>query len=297
MLPNFLICGAPKAGTSSLHTWIAAHPDALGAIEKETYFCVDPGSHMYRPGANILQGLQGYERYFRLSKSQRPNVVLESTPAYIYYETALRYVPGLPTKPKCLFLLREPAQQIYSLFTYFQSNWSWIPHDMRFSEYLEILRSGKTAGLFRGNELAQNALINGHYVNFLLRWRDQLGPERIKVLSFDRLKDESKLLTQEVASWIGLEPSFYETYDFPRDNETYAVRNKALQRLNVAVRGVLPRGVFYSSMRAIYRRLNTQSPSKPEPESHDLVAELAQDYAESNARLRDEFGLDLPSWA
>lgn len=48
VLPNLVICGVPKAATSSLFGWIAAHPDALGTREKETYFFVDPGTHMYR---------------------------------------------------------------------------------------------------------------------------------------------------------------------------------------------------------------------------------------------------------
>lgn len=297
LLPNFLICGAPKAGTSSLHVWIADHPDALGSREKETYYCVDPGTHMYRPNANIQQGIEGYSQYFQSTPNKMPKVVVESTPAYIYYQTALRYVPDLPTAPKCLFVLREPAEQIYSLFTYFQNNWTWIPEDMRFGEYLDTLRSGQTEGLFRGNELAREALANARYVDFLVRWRERLGPERIMVRSFDTLKNDSKRLTQEVASWIGLDPAFYETYAFPRDNETYAVRNNALQRVNVALRELLPRGAAYRALRSVYRRMNTRAPTGPDAEDRALVAELKQEFAQANAILRDEFKLELPGWA
>ena len=297
VVPNFLICGAPKAGTSSLHAWLADHPEALGSTEKETYFCVDPGSHMHRPGANVSDGLEGYAQYFDLRSKSKPKILLESTPSYLYSETALRYVPDLPSAPKCLFVVREPGQQIYSLFRYFQSNWSWIPASLRFSEYLSVLRQPTDTQQFRGNELAQNALGNARYVEHLLPWRDRLGPERMMVTTFDRLKHDPKGLTQEVAAWLGLDPAFYESYRFPRENETYAVRSPALQRVNVAIRARLPKGAAYRALREIYRRFNTRPPLDPESEDRVLIERLAQEYAQANHRLREEFNLDLPGWA
>jgi len=298
MLPNFLICGAPKGGTSSLHVWIADHPDALGSVEKETYYCVDPGTHMYRPTANITGGLEGYGECFRLIQGAKPKVIFESTPAYIYYDTAIQHVPELPTKPKCLFVLREPAQQIYSLFTYFQTNWSWIPSEMSFCEYLSLLRSDSSEDcLFNGNELALNALSNARYVDFLLQWRARLGTERIMVQSFDCLKRDPKKFTKQVASWLGLDSSFYDTYHFPSNNETYAVRHNGLQRINVAMRSLVPQGAMYRSLKKLYRNLNTVKPIGPDIQTQELIRELALEYRASNERLRHEFGLDLADWA
>ena len=122
-LPNFIMAGAPKAGTSSIHTWLADHPDALGSIPKETYYFVDPGTHMYEPARNIANGLDGYRIFFRPPANSAPRVVFESTPSYLYYQTALEYLPDLETRPKFLFIVREPAAQIYSLYSYFKNNW------------------------------------------------------------------------------------------------------------------------------------------------------------------------------
>jgi len=295
--PNFLICGAPKAGTSSLHVWIADHPDALGSSEKETYFCVDPDTHMYRPKANIADGLEGYGQYFESLPGAQPKIILESTPAYIYYQTAIKHVPDLPSKPKCLFVLREPAQQIYSLFNYFQTNWSWISGDLNFGDYLKVLRKNPGKDMFNGNELASDALKNASYVDFLVQWRERLGSERIMVQSFDSFKTDPKAFTKCVASWLGLDPTFYDTYDFPSDNETYAVRNRFLQRINVIVRGLLPQGKLYQWLKNIYRSLNTRKPSGPDVDNRALVAELALEYKASNDRLRQEFDLELSDWA
>jgi hypothetical protein len=295
MLPNFIIAGAPKAGTSSLHSWIADHPDALGSIEKETYYFVDPGTHMYRKNSNIQNGLTGYEEFFAHEVGSRhPLVILESTPAYIYYESALKHIPGLSTEPKCLFVLREPSSQIFSLFQYFQNNWSWIPSDYSFEQYIEGIRSGTAR--FRGNELAENALAYGRYVDFLLNWRVELSAERMMVCSVDDLLADQKEFTKRVASWVGLDTTFYDSYDFPRENETYQPKSRWLQNLNVSVRGYLPKGHLYDAMRTAYRKLNTSRTSAASARNMEIMAELKKDFAEANRHLSDEFGIDVSNW-
>lgn len=293
-LPNFIIAGAPKAGTSSVFAWIAEHPDALGSREKETYFFVDPGTHMYRPEAHVSQGFAAYGDQFVLPAGPAPKVILESTPAYIYYRTALERIPDLPSQPRCLFILREPAAQIYSLYTYFRDNWSWIPGDMSFAEFLAAVRAGSHD--FKGNELARNALAQGRYIDYLLPWRERLGAERIMVATFDELLADQRGLTKRVAEWVGLDPAFYDDFAFPRENETYAPRNRLLQNVNVAIRGLLPKGAFYENLRGVYRRLNTRAPSGPSDAEGAEVARLRGEFTEANARLAEEFGLDLSRW-
>lgn len=297
LLPNFIICGAPKAGTSSLHQWIADHPCALGSIEKETYYFVDPGTHMYRSHAHITRGLEGYTRFFPLQPGKNPRIVLESTPAYIYYETALQHIPDLPTRPKCLFVVREPAEQIYSLFTYFQNNWTWIPKQMRFAEYVELIRRGTSPATFKGNELAAYALKYARYIDYLIRWRQRLGVDRMMVCDFTDLKNNELNLVQRIANWLGIDPDFYATYHFPRENETYTVKSNTLQKINVAVRAWLPKGKLYRSLRSVYRRFNTITSRGPNAEDQALINQLKQEFIEPNERLRQEFSLPLRDWS
>jgi hypothetical protein len=40
-LPNLVIAGAPKCGTSSLFYWLADHPQACGSTVKETFYLMD----------------------------------------------------------------------------------------------------------------------------------------------------------------------------------------------------------------------------------------------------------------
>ncbi|WDQ17482.1 sulfotransferase domain-containing protein [Rhodopirellula sp. P2] len=297
IIPNFVICGAPKAGTSSLHTWIADHPEALGSLEKETYYCVDLHTHMYRKNANISSGLKGYESFFSLKPGTKPHIILESTPAYMYYDTALTQIPDLPSNPKCLFIIREPSQQIYSLFNYFQSNWSWIPAELQFEDYLQMLRKNVGKEQFGGNELAADALKNARYITFLDRWLSKLGPDRMMVRTFDELKMHPTHFVKQIAIWLGLDPAFYDTYHFPRDNETYQVKNRLLQKLNVKIRGKLPKGSAYNAVKDIYRKLNTTTPSTDRNLPHrESLRQLATEYRDYNSELKATFDLDLSGW-
>ncbi len=293
-LPNFFVAGAPKAGTSSLHQWIADHPDAFGSEEKETYFFVDPGTHMYRPDAHISKGLDSWRAQFPIPEGVQPKVIVESTPAYIYSQTALREIPALPSQPKCLFVLRDPASQVYSLYTYFRDNWTWIPSDMSFDDFLNAVREGSHD--FGGNELAQNALANAAYVDVLLPWLEALGPDRIMVTTFDELLRDQRALTKRVAAWIGLDPSFYDEYEFPRENETYVPKNRALQRLNVGIRGALPKGKLYEAARSVYRRLNTTKPTGPTDRDSEVLEALKREFHSANTRLEQAFDLNLSAW-
>lgn len=293
-LPNFLIAGAPKAGTSSMYSWIADHPDAFGSTDKETYFFVDPGTHMFRPDFNVANGIETYRAQFPLPHAARPRVILEATPSYLYSAAALAHVPGLPSRPRCLFMLREPGEQVYSLYNYFRTNWDWIPPQMSFAAYLDAVRAGSHE--FKGNEIARNALDFARYADFLEPWRDRLGAERIMVVTFDALRADQRALTARIAAWLGLDPAFYDSYAFGRENETYAPRNQALQNANVAVRGLLPRGRIYKALRGVYRRLNTRRPEGPDDAERALIGELSACYAPDNARLARLFDLDLPGW-
>ncbi len=296
VLPDLIICGVPKAATSSLFDWIAAHPDASGTIEKETYFFVDPGTHMYRADCHVSRGLESYGALFPpLRPTDRaPLVRLEATPGYIYSKTALEHIPDLPNAPKCLFVLREPVSQIRSLYAYFQGNWNWIPAGMSFADYLAAVEAGMSD--FKGNELARNALGNAEYVKFLEAWRSRLGPDRMKILLFEDLRADPRAVTQEVARWVGLAPEFYADFGFDAQNETYVPRSRLLHRVNIALRAQVPKGRLYNGLREIYHKLNTTRRDQAPSGGQDVVDDLHARFVEPNRRLSERFGLDLSKW-
>lgn len=293
-LPNWIIAGAPKAGTSSLFQWLSDHPGVTAAHEKETCYFADPGSHTFRKAQNFRDnGLAGYARLFQHAPEDAA-AVIEATPGYMYSETALRELPHLQSRPSFIFVLREPVAQLQSLYRYYRENWNWIPRSMSFRDFIDASDQGLP--LFRNNELAQNAVANAHYERVLGRWRDACGDDRVHVLLFEDLIAEKLSFMRSIASRMGLDAAFYDTYSFPAENVSYAARSYLLQRLNIAVRGYVPRGRAYEGIRHLYRRFNTSPPQAGIDTDSDWLAALSQRFQPTLAALEATYGLNVDVW-
>lgn len=64
-LPNLLIAGAPKCGTSSIFTWLIAHPEVCGSQPKETFYLMNSDSPLCNSNLFYDIGrLEKYSQYF-----------------------------------------------------------------------------------------------------------------------------------------------------------------------------------------------------------------------------------------
>ncbi|WP_417208491.1 sulfotransferase family protein [Antarctobacter sp.] len=288
--PVLFLAGVPKAGTSSLFNWLAHHPQIQGSTDKETCFFADPESHVYRPEFNAETGIERFHHAFPAPTGET-RLRVEGTPTHIYSRTALTHIPALPDA-KCLFVVRDPATQIRSIYDYYRNTWDYIPEAMGFSEFVDTVRRGGHD--FGGNELASRALDYADYNRWLDPWRAKLGQGRMMVCSFDRLRDDPMGLVHEIAEWCDLSPEFFRSHTFPVENESYVPKNRVLQRLNIALRGHLPKGRLYDWARRFYRRANTRAPDRADDSG--VQADLRRHFATANARLATEYALDLSAW-
>lgn len=104
-LPNLILIGAPKCGTTSLHRYLSLHPEISMSSKKELHFFVEE--------LNWNRGVDWYRGHFRASAKVRG----ESSPLYACYP---RY-PRVPEKisqmlpdAKFLYLVRDPIERIVS---------------------------------------------------------------------------------------------------------------------------------------------------------------------------------------
>ena len=295
-LPNLFILGFPRCGTSSLFAWLCAHPEVMGSSPKETGFFVDPGGELYNKKANITTcGLECYGRFFPSSCDREPRLVLEATSVYVFQQNALKYLPDLPALPHFIFLVRKPSDQIYSTFTYFQNNMADLDRSLAFAEFVSL--AGQDRADFSNNKLLRDPLITPHYVDLVERWVARCGRERVHVFVFENMTADPQSFMKELALTFGIDPGFYDNFDFGAENQSYRVRSFQVHRFVVKARRLLPDGPFRNKIRHLYRRYNTVPKTEPASErSHVLQSELDRLYRETNTRLADRFGLDLSRW-
>ncbi len=114
-LPNVVVIGAMKAGTTSMHNYLSLHPDVAASSEKEMRFFSDP---------DCLGWLGTYQDSFPLGTRHR----VESSPHY----TKFPVVPGVVDRmadlvpdARLLYLVRDPIERIVAEYVE-QAQWRAI---------------------------------------------------------------------------------------------------------------------------------------------------------------------------
>jgi hypothetical protein len=125
-LPDFLVIGAPKAGTTALHAALARHPDLYMSPVKEPKFFLTDGPPPNRGGPGDVQTYrehiwrrEDYEALF--SAAQAGALRGESTPFYLYDRGAQRRIRALIPQAKLIVLVRDPVERAHSNWTHLWS--------------------------------------------------------------------------------------------------------------------------------------------------------------------------------
>jgi hypothetical protein len=114
LLPQFVIIGAAKAGTTSLYGWLSAHPFVAPASQKEVHFF----------DYNYYRGEDWYRRHFPASSQQAafvrehgcPFLTGEASPSYISHYWAPRRLAKLMPRARLIVMLRNPVDRAHSQY-------------------------------------------------------------------------------------------------------------------------------------------------------------------------------------
>lgn len=281
--PNLIIAGAPKSGTSSLFFWLGAHPAICASHKKETYFMGDVVNRHNSDLSYQEHGLSAYQEHFSHCKGEK--IRLEATPVYLYYSTPLQLLPRLPEMPKIIFILRKPADRLYS-------HWKFNRYRMKntrlsFEDYLDESRIPPGWS---------NYIEQTHYVNYILPWVEVAGKENVLVYQFEHLKENQRTFMQRVARDLSIDASFYEDFDFFHRNETVAVKHKTLHRWGLKLEPLIPHWL-QEKLIPIYLKMNANKVPPITEEEKRMKKALSSRFEKSNRELQELFpGLDLQLW-
>ncbi len=213
-LPNFIIVGSQKAGTTTLARNLAKVPEVFMAnnnsIEGEPHFF----------DYKWERGIDWYQSLFETDKG----IIGEKTPNYLSYYDAHSRMHSVVPQAKLIILLRNPIDRAYSAWNHFNqipqksSLWGWEISDF------------ETAIFERDNEVHQRLLFNGRYIDHIRHLLNYYSRNQMHFVISERLRANPHQEFEKVLNFIGANPyeidfenTHERSYESPMLDET---RNK-----------------------------------------------------------------------
>ena len=217
-LPDFLIIGAPKAGTTALHAALATHPVLyMSPVKEPKFFLTDgpPPSKGGGPGdiptwREHVWPREDYEGLFAAAPAGQLRA--ESTPFYLYDRAAQRRIRDLIPGVKMIAILRDPVERAHS-------NWTHL-----WSAGLDPIGDFVKACADEDRRVASGWAHFWHYTR-LGRYGEQLEhlytvfpKEQVLVLRYRDLVDAPVQTLDQICGFLGVEQGLVT--EVPRENVT-----------------------------------------------------------------------------
>jgi hypothetical protein len=278
--PTFLIIGAAKSGTTSLHWMLAQHPDVFMSPIKETnYFAYDES----RADQKRFR-VRSREAYLDLFCQGAGHPARgEASPAYMENPKAAERIHSELPDARLIAILRDPVERAYSLYR-MNLRLKKRPFDAK------LAFAADAGWLQPGGGAARS----GRYAERLRPFLDRFPRDRIKLLLFEDLKNDPHRLLDDVFGFLGLETA---RIPWPGTRHNYGGRPRSplLERAIRATRiGPLLRR--RPRLQGIVRRLRNASLADPPRLPREVRARLIDAYRDDVLELEKLLGRDLSAW-
>ncbi len=199
-LPNFLIIGAQKSGTTALYNYLSQHPDIVLPYKKEIHYF----------DYNFSKSIFWYRAHFpRLKAGQ---ITAEASPYYLFHPLAPARVKKVLPAVKLIVVLRSPSQRTYSHY------WHEVRKGFEKLSFAEAIE--KEAERLAGEEEKikkeknyysfahhhYSYLARGVYIKQIKRWRKFFSPQQILILGYTDLLNNPPAILDQVFSFLNLKP-------------------------------------------------------------------------------------------
>lgn len=204
-LPDFLLIGAMRSGTTTLYDLVCGHPRVLPAIKKEIHFF-----DLY-----FGRGLPWYRAHFPRTSRLRTldGRTGEASPYYLAHPRAPERAAAAVPDAKLLVVLRDPVERAYSHY------WHAVRlgiEDLPFEEALaaeagrlagEVERMRADPAYYSRAHHHLGYLDRSQYVDQVAAWLDHFPRARLLVLSQRDLRTEPGRQLARVFDFLGLPPA------------------------------------------------------------------------------------------
>jgi len=223
-LPDFLIIGCQKCGTSSLHHYLAQHPSVWSPEKKELHFF----DYYYD------FGLPAYKQYFKNQPSNMDSLLVgEATPEYIFQPYAAERIKQTLPSTKAIVLLRNPIERAFSAWRMgVRQGWETLSFEAAVAaeaeRILPELDKMSKDEYYYGYEWNHHSyLLRGHYNDQIENWLQHFKRKDLLVLSAERFFTNTKIEFKKVCDFLELDEWYPEEFQ----NMFVGVNNKLPEKI------------------------------------------------------------------
>ena len=217
-LPNFIICGAEKAGTTALFNFLREHPEIGVSAEKELHFFSN----------NYEKGVKWYEGKFK--HAERKKAIGEASPSYMYDPEVPKRIKERLPDVKLIFILRHPVDRAYSQYWHEvnRSGRENLSFEEAIKRALEADRTGKAEGM---DAIRLSYLIHGRYAEHIERFRRFFSDDRILILIHRDLKEKPEEVMRDVFEFLRVDMSFKSDRWHEKHNVGITPKSKVMDKI------------------------------------------------------------------
>jgi Sulfotransferase family len=293
-LPDFLVIGAYKAGTTSLHHYLRGHPQIFVPERKEPSFFAfdrldDPGreQRLNPLWSAAVRDLRAYEALFSGAVSGQR--VGEVSPEYLKNPHAVDRIADRIPHVQLVAVLRDPVERAFSDFLMYRRDGREDTTD--FAVALDRQEERRAGGLATGQYV-----ITGFYGRQLAPYYRCFGRDRIRVVLSEDLHDDRAGTLAALFGFLGVEPgvTVAEEREFNRSgvpsNAAVRLAYAARRRVAPVLRGAVPAAVKQRADALLQRGLHRPHMSE------ETRARLRAVYRDDILALQDLIDRDLSDW-
>lgn len=226
-LPDFIVLGAQKAGSTSLHQYLRQHPQIFPSRKKEVHYFdlhLDKGTIWYREHFPL-----------RYSLKLRNAITGETSPYYLYHPHAAQRIAQLLPEVKLICLLRNPVDRAISQYWHARTlGFESLPIEKAFDAEDRRLRNEKKR-LAKNPEAQSYAhrkwsyMDRGCYADQLRRYFQYFSRDSFLILKSENLFTETQKTYDRVTDFLGVDRYVLKTMQ-ASNSRSYPEPNARLKR-------------------------------------------------------------------
>jgi hypothetical protein len=222
-LPNLIIAGVTKAGTTSVFMYLKQHPEICVSDIKETCYFLPIRYHGVQPP------LEEYAKHFAEYNGQK--YIMEATAGYFYggKKVAQAIKDTVGADVKIIVVLREPISRLTSFYKYLKSR-LLLPQEMTLAEYVKGCEETPYAIKSNQDEDVYWGVEGGFYHNFLMDWIEVFG-DAFRVVFFDDIVSDANACMKDICLWLALDSSVYDQSALETENKSVNFKSGIVQQI------------------------------------------------------------------